>query len=173
MKTVLILLLSLLINAGCTKDFSDYYPYNPPFEKKDGLRVGTLPEVQMDSQMILKAVGRIKQGKYGEIHSMLIYKDDRLVFEEYYGGHQYQWDAPNHYGNYVMWNGDMQHCIHSDSKSFVSLCIGIAVDKGFINSVNQSIFDYLPDHQHLKTGDKEKITIEHLLTMSSGLEWEE
>jgi CubicO group peptidase (beta-lactamase class C family) len=39
--------------------------------------------------------------------------------------------------------------------------------------VEQSIFDYLPDHLHHATGGKEQITIEHLLTMTSGLEWDE
>ncbi|UCH14701.1 MAG: serine hydrolase, partial [Bacteroidales bacterium] len=98
---------------------------------------------------------------------------DMLVFEDYYTGHQYQWDAPKHYGDFVTWSQDMQHCIHSDTKSFTSLCIGIAIDKGYIKNANQSIFDYLPNYQHLRTEEKEKITIENLLTMTSGLKWEE
>ncbi len=43
----------------------------------------------------------------------------------------------------------------------------------FTESVHQSIFDYLPEHQHLNTDGKDKITIEHLLTMTSGLKWDE
>ena len=104
---------------------------------------------------------------------MLIFKDDVLVFEDYNEGHKYQWDAPGHKGDFVAWNREMQHCIHSDTKSITSLCIGIANDKGFIKSVQQSIFDYLPDYQYLKIDNKEYITIEHLLTMTSGLRWEE
>ena len=61
----------------------------------------------------------------------------------------------------------------SVNKSITSACIGIAIDKGMIESVNQSIFDYLPDHRHLKKDGKENITIEHLLTMTSGLAWTE
>jgi CubicO group peptidase (beta-lactamase class C family) len=67
----------------------------------------------------------------------------------------------------------MDHSIHSVTKSITSICIGIAVDKGYIDSVHQSIFDYLPEHQHLNTDGKDKITIEHLLNMTSGLEWQE
>jgi CubicO group peptidase (beta-lactamase class C family) len=104
---------------------------------------------------------------------MLIYKNDKLVFEEYFQGHTYQWDAPGHYGKHVTWNREMPHCIHSDSKSFTSLCIGIAIDKGFIKNVRQSIFDYLPAYRQYKKDGKENITIEHLLTMTSGLQWEE
>jgi CubicO group peptidase (beta-lactamase class C family) len=61
----------------------------------------------------------------------------------------------------------------SCTKSVTSACIGIAIDKGYIQNVHQSIFDYLPDHQQFNTGDKSSISIEHLLTMTSGLQWNE
>jgi CubicO group peptidase (beta-lactamase class C family) len=67
----------------------------------------------------------------------------------------------------------MLHHIHSDAKSITSASIGIAIDLGFIESVDQSIFDYLPEHQHLNSDGKDKITIEHLPTMTSALEWDE
>jgi len=172
MKAFLIISLSILVYSGC--DFyTSKFPYQPPSSVHDGLQVGNLEDVGMDEEMLQHVAGRIEKGKYGEIHSMLIYKNGKLVFEKYYEGHQYQWDAPGHYGEFVNWTRDMPHCIHSDTKSFTSLCIGIAIDKGFIESVNQSIFDYLPDHQHFKTNNKEYLTIEHLLTMTSGLIWDE
>lgn len=173
MKTVFIILLSVLINSGCAEDFSSRFPYIPPTDMKDGLEVGNLKDIGINEDLLRKAVGRIENGKYGEIHSMLIYKNDKLVFEDYYEGHKYQWDAPGHYGEYVKWDRDMEHCIQSDTKSITSLCIGIAIDKGFIKDVHQSIFDYLPDYQYLKTNNKEYITIENLLTMTSGLKWDE
>ena len=61
----------------------------------------------------------------------------------------------------------------SCTKSVVSACICIAIEKGFIKSVHQSVFDYLSKHQQFNTGEKSAITIEHLLTMSSGLQWNE
>jgi CubicO group peptidase (beta-lactamase class C family) len=170
---LLSVLLILFLTAKCEKDFSTEYPYDIPTEINDGLKTGSLNDVEIDEDMLRKAVGRIDNGKYGEIHSMLIYKDNMLVFEDYYEGHQYQWDAPGHYGNYVQWNRDLQHCIHSDTKSITSLCIGIAIDKGYIKSVHQSIFDYLPDYQHFNNNNKEYVSIEHLLTMTSGFRWEE
>ena len=96
-----------------------------------------------------------------------------LVFEEYYQGHAYQWDAPNHHGEFMTWNRDMLHNTMSATKSIVSACVGIAIDHGFIESVHQSIFEFLPEHQHLSNGGRAKITIEHLLTMTAGLEWRE
>ena len=173
MKTLIIISLISLLNMGCSKDFSEIYPYKPPHNTGDGLTVGTLTEVQIDTQMILKASGRIHNDKYGEVHSMLIYKDNKLVFEEYYQGHRYKWDARAYHGELVSWNRSMPHEMMSVTKSFTSACIGIAVEKGFIKSVHQSIFDYLPNHQHLKVDNREYITIEHLLTMTSGLAWDE
>ena len=100
--------------------------------------------MNIDSVLIEKAVSEIYSGKYKEVHSMLIFKDDKLVLEEYFTGHDYQWDAPNHHGELVTWDRSMQHCLHSVTKSIISICIGIAIDQGFIESVHQSIFDYLP-----------------------------
>jgi CubicO group peptidase (beta-lactamase class C family) len=135
--------------------------------------VSSLDEVNIDQALIERAVYDINRGKFKEVHSILIFKDDKLVFEKYFKGHKYQWDAPNHHGGLVIWNKNTLHSIMSDTKSIASACIGIAIDNGFIESVNQSIFDYLPEHQHLNTDGKDKITIEHLLTMTSGLEWRE
>jgi len=149
------------------------HTYPPPEDINDGLDVGTLDEVNIDLELIEKAVDGINRGEYREVHSVLIFKDDKLVLEEYFRGHRYQWDAPNHHGELVTWNRTMLHDIKSDTKSITSICIGIAIDEGFIESVDQSIFDYLPEHQHLNTDGKDKITIEHLLTMTSGLEWDE
>lgn len=138
----------------------------------DGLEVGSLDEAGIDSILIMKGMNKLHKNNK-EVHSMLIYKDDQLVFEEYFWGHTYKQDAPNHYGDKVRWNKSMSHQIMSVTKSITSACIGIAINKGLIKSVHQSIFDYLPDYQHLNKGGKQKITIEHLLTMTAGLEWDE
>lgn len=135
--------------------------------------VDTADKGYIDSLLLKKAAAEISQGKYGEVHALLIYKDGKMIFEEYFPGHQYKWEGPNHHGDMINWDKTMRHGVKSVSKSITSLCIGIALDKGFIKSVGQSVFDYLPDHQHLKRDGKEKITIEHLLTMTSGLEWGE
>ena len=173
MKTILYLGLVSLLQVSCSNDFADYYPYHPPENLNDGLSVGTLEEARIDTQMILKAVGRIHNGKYGEVHSMLIYRNNMLVFEDYFEGYRYQWDAPNYQGEKVHWGASMLHQIMSCTKSVTSACIGIAIERGFIQNVHQSIFDYLPDHQQFNTEGKSAITIEHLLTMTSGLQWNE
>ncbi len=58
----------------------------------------------------------------------------------------------------------------SVAKSVVSMLVGVALKEGFIKSIDQPVGDYLPE---FKEGKKSKITIKHLLTMSSGLNWDE
>lgn len=106
-KVLVLLLLASLLNISCEFNTSKQFPYHPPEYINDGLEVGTLAEVGLDTQMILNINERIKQGKYKEVHSMLIYKDGKLVFEEYYSGHKYQWDRPGYHGEYVAWDRDM------------------------------------------------------------------
>lgn len=58
--------------------------------------------------------------------------------------------------------------IASATKSIMSLLIGIAIDKGFIESTQQKVLDFFPDYQ-IKRGEKtiQHVTLEHLLTMTA------
>jgi len=170
--TTLIISILTISFVSCNNCVSKYSYQQPKFID-DGLEVGTLEQAVIDSQMIAKAIGCIYANKYDQIHSMLIYKDTMLVFEKYFEGNKYKWDGPNYYGERIQWDKDSMHVIMSCTKSFTSACIGIAIDKGYIKSVHETVFNYLPDHQSYKTGGKENITIEHLLTMTSGLNWDE
>lgn len=170
---IILLPVTLTLNCSCEQEFDGNWALNSPVLYNDGLDVGTLEQVNLNKNLIVESIERIRKGKYGEVHSMLIYKDNKLVLEEYFAGHRYNWDSPGHHGEWVSWDRSTLHGVKSVSKSITSACIGIAIDHGFIKSVHQSIFDYLPDHSFLNMSGKEKITIEHLLTMTSGLKWDE
>ncbi|MFM7358688.1 MAG: serine hydrolase, partial [Sediminibacterium sp.] len=58
----------------------------------------------------------------------------------------------------------------SVAKSITSLLIGAALQEGKIKSVDQPVGDFIPA---FKEGEKAKVTIRHLLTMSSGTDWYE
>lgn len=87
------------------------------------------------------------------LSSILIVKDGYLIVEEYSIG----------YDRY------RQHFIASCTQSIISALIGIASDKGYIDSVDQRIVDFFPELENDCEWKKE-ITIENLLTMSSGLD---
>ena len=88
------------------------------------------------------------------LRSLLVSHRGELVLERYYGGARAS-QAAN---------------IKSASKSIISALVGIAVSRGFITSVEQSIGDYFPELLKDPEQRKRAITIEDLLTMRSGLE---
>ena len=55
----------------------------------------------------------------------------------------------------------------SVAKSFTSTLIGIAIDEGYINSINDPITNYLPEW---KGKDQDNILLKHLLAMQSGMD---
>ena len=66
---------------------------------------------------------------------------------------------------------DKTHIIHSCAKSITSTLIGIAIDRGFIKDVNQSILDFFPEIVPANMADeKRNISLENILTMATGLE---
>ena len=119
-KAILLIPILLLLLVSCQSEPIIPYTYQQPENIDDGLDIGTLDEVDIDAELIEKAVNDINRGKYKEMHSMLIFKDDKLALEEYFDGHEYVWDAPNHHGELVTWDRSMLHTIMSDSKSMAS-----------------------------------------------------
>jgi CubicO group peptidase (beta-lactamase class C family) len=69
------------------------------------------------------------------------------------------------------YRADSRHVIHSCTKSIVSALIGIAIDKGYIESVEQPVLGFFPGRTVANLdARKEAMTLEHLLTMTAGLE---
>jgi CubicO group peptidase (beta-lactamase class C family) len=88
--------------------------------------------------------------------AFLVIHDDRLLYERYFDG----------------CDESSIHTSFSMAKSFASALVGIAIDEGHINSVNEPITNYIPELLE-KDERFESITIRHLLTMSSGIKYEE
>jgi CubicO group peptidase (beta-lactamase class C family) len=94
-----------------------------------------------------------------DIHTILVIKDGYIVAEQYYSKY---------------FKKDIEHRIHSCTKSFTSACVGIAIDQGYINGIEDKMYEYFPEYEIANlTEEKRSITIEHLLTMSAGLDWNE
>ena len=114
------------------------------------------PEMQgMDSAKLLIADEFI-QNRLPDAFSLLVVKNGYLVFEKYYS-----WGSPEKYA-----------VVHSVTKSVTSALIGIALDKGYLNSVDQKLIEFFPEYI---TDDldprKKEISLKQLLTMSSGFRW--
>jgi hypothetical protein len=81
-RTILFLTFILAIIVGCSAAPSVQYTDHQPKKIEDGLEVGSLSEVNLEEDSLGKAIDEIRTGKFGEIHSMLIFKDGKLVLSK-------------------------------------------------------------------------------------------
>jgi CubicO group peptidase (beta-lactamase class C family) len=127
----------------------------PPVVLNDGWDVSDLGSENIEAVRIHSLINNLN-GNHRNIHSLLIIRNNKLVSESYFGG----------------WHRERLHTLRSASKSFISTLTGIAVDKGYV-TVDQKVFDFFPEYAHLGNSEKDVIEIKHLLTMTSGLKWDE
>ena len=103
-------------------------------------------------------------GRFNNLHAILVAKDGKLVFEEYYA----DFDA-----------GTLQYTA-SVSKSVGSILLGVAMEQGLVPGVEQGFLDMtlgelLPEQRAVLAEDprKSQIRLGHILSMSGGLAWDE
>ncbi|MBL0047275.1 MAG: serine hydrolase [Bacteroidetes bacterium] len=101
----------------------------------------------------LSPAHRAEVEKYKTI-AFLVVKNDSVKYEEYWDGYS----DTSHTNSFSM------------GKSIVSILTGIAIDEHKIKSVDEPIGDFLPEYAK---GANAKVTIKHLLTMSSGINFDE
>jgi CubicO group peptidase (beta-lactamase class C family) len=144
----------LFILSGCKKDHSPLdFTVDLPWESAS-------PESQnINEDLLSQLTADIVSDTYGEIHSLLIIRNDKLVYEQYFEG----------YGREDL------HYIYSVTKSFTSALIGIALNDSFVDSLNIKVAAYFPKYTSSIDTDprKHEISLSNLLTMSAGFTWDE
>ena len=104
-----------------------------------------------------KELNNIPFDKYLEDNktvAFLIIKNDTIQYEKYFKGYDKESIVPS----------------FSMAKSVTSILIGCAIDEGLIKSVDEPITSYIPE---LKKNGLDKVTIKHLLQMTSGIKFNE
>jgi hypothetical protein len=146
----------LLISCERLVDPDANYTYHPPDSASNEFSVSSFTEEGMDETMVTQLTNLIIREQYKRIDAMLILRNNKLVYENYFHGY----------------SSDIEHNIFSAGKSITSILVGIAIDKGFIKSVDTPIVEMLPEYTSLKNPDprKNEITVANLLNMSSGLD---
>ncbi|HEY0977634.1 MAG TPA: serine hydrolase [Flavobacteriales bacterium] len=141
----------LIGRNGPEIDDRNFFPYatipaDAPKPWPKGTRYGKLSitKEQTDQLLALNTVG------------FVVIQDDSLIYEDYYGG----------------WRADSVSNSFSVAKSYISLLVGIAVKEGRIKSISTPVSEYLPEFAQLDPCHA-GITLRHLLTMSTGLDWSE
>lgn len=168
----MLLLASLLLipKPALCQPIADY-KYLPPAKLNDGIQTGTLKSAKLDEAKVLSGTNEILKGTYGNIHSVLIFRHGKLVYENYFTGE----DWNNHIGSIgiVLHTRETLHDLRSISKSVVALAVLIAHSQGKIKDLDQPIFSFFPEYASHAEGDKKNITVRHALTMTPGFEWNE
>jgi len=168
-KTLLILTIILVVVTGVfliwaykpVESFGPltYQRVTPDYWPTQQWRYST-PEAQgMNSDTLLRMIDSYKEAAVNDpqlyIDSMTVVRNGYIVAE--------------FYNNPLFKNNDM-HVIHSVTKSIVSTLIGIAMDNGYIASVDTPVVDIFPDHVINNLDDrKQAMTVRDLLSMQTGL----
>jgi CubicO group peptidase (beta-lactamase class C family) len=171
----LLFILSLSACTGLETRHRSLYPlpgeyvYSVPVQADDGIPVGTIEDMVFDAAGMTRLrefFTLLRQGVFGEIHGVLLSHRGTLVLEEYFPGWRF-------HGGRVNFTAADTHHLASVTKSLTSLCVGIAIDKGFIGGSDLPFLDFYADETVPNREAKRDITLRHLLTMTAGLEWDE
>jgi CubicO group peptidase (beta-lactamase class C family) len=174
-RMVLVTLIVALAIAGCMRGTAAVPRADPngcgdPIASIDGWQVATPESVGLSKAALCPMVKWLAESKLDNVHAVLVVRHGKLVFEQYFAGDD------EHLGSragVVTFGPTVRHDERSVSKSVVSLVMGIAIDHGWIKSIDAPVFSFFPEYASLSTPEKDRITIRDLLTMSSGLEWHE
>ncbi|MEE8289020.1 MAG: serine hydrolase [Nitrosomonadaceae bacterium] len=131
-----------------------------PDRLDDGLSVSTLQEEGIVPKPIGDMLAAIRNGEYTKLDSVLIVRNGKLILESYFNGYE----------------RETKHDMRSSFKSVTSALAGIAIDKGLIQDPNQAISRYFADYWpniRIDAVQKQRISLIHLLTMTSGFDAEE
>lgn len=158
-------LASTLLSASCDAEgYSDTRAGAPvaapeglraPEKTDDGWEVSSPAKLGANEALLDSMVNSVRAGDYVNIHSILVVKDGALALEEYFDGH----------------TRNTRHEIRSATKSIGSILVGMAIDKGYLRSENDLVYDYFKDDYEPAYGwspRARQVEIRHLLSMMSG-----
>lgn len=130
---------------------------SPGYWPTDGWRTSTPEEQGMDGEELAQMVEDInRQGL--NLHSLLIVRNGYLVSETYF----------------QTFEAGQTHELYSCTKSFIATLVGIAIDQGYISRIDQKVLDFFPGKAFENLDARKKnMTLDNLLTMTSGLDWVE
>jgi len=184
-KSIFPVLLSLLLLAGDAGAQGQWPTHN--------WSLTTPPEAGLDAKALAAFDADIAEGKYGYIDSMLVIRHGKIAYERYYG-HDYEeiyneeartpgplvvgsLTGPYNYFNpwwHPYYQDSMLHTMQSVTKSVTSLVIGIAAGHNEFPDLDTSVLDFFAPGSVANVDDrKRRMTIRHLLTMTTGLDWNE
>ena len=151
-------------------------PCFAPVAASDGWGISAPEASGFDARALCAALAEVDRGS-ANIHGVIVERRGQLVAELYRTGPDKPIDVNyglgNPFASDVEFGPDVLHDVRSVSKSVVGLLIGIARQIGTIPDPGTSALELFPELADLRTPERNAITLGHLLSMSSGLEWDE
>ena len=144
--------ISITYLKGYTSSYINDFIYLPANTIKSGKHQEWVTASNYNKAKLPEFIKSVNESM--ETVAFMVIINDSIHFEEYWHGY-----SPDTMSNSF-----------SISKSWVSTLIGIAISEGKIKSVDQKVCDFLPNFCE---GRNRELTIKNLLTMSSGLNWDE
>jgi CubicO group peptidase (beta-lactamase class C family) len=140
-----------------------------PVTLDDGWSIASPESVGMDGALLCRIASRL-QLTGSEVHAVVIARHGKLIFEQYFAGIDQPWGYPEGPRDF---DATSMHDMRSASKSVISLLVGIAIDRKLIASADEPAIKFFPEYHSSKTTGWDNVTLRHLLTMSSGIRWDE
>ena len=151
----MIIIFSMLVGCGgpsaAELEAVDYTPIT-----RDEWQISTPEEQGLDPNLVAELYYNASQ--LDTVYSLLVFKNGYLVAEDYFN---------NGYAT-------KQVNIHSVTKSITSALVGIALEQGCLESLDQKMMEFFPEFANrIKDPRKNRITIRQMLQMRAGYPWEE
>lgn len=137
-----------------------------PQPLEDGWRIDTPDAAGFDRSRLCGLADRLQEAD--DVHSVIVARHGRLVFERYYAGYDEPWGYDDKRYEFDV---TMKHDKRSVSKSVVSLLTGIAIDRGLIEGVDAPVLRFFPEMASAAADAWASVRLIDLLTMSSGMAW--
>ena len=139
-----------------------------PTALDDGWTIASPESVGLDSERLCTIAARMKETD-ANVHAVVIVRHGKLVFEQYFAGPDERWHVAGRFDH----DATTRHDMRSASKSVISLLVGIAIDRKLIASADEPVVKFFPEYAAVKSPGWDQVTLRHLLTMSSGMQWDE
>jgi CubicO group peptidase (beta-lactamase class C family) len=113
----------------------------------------------------------LRSGRAPGLHGLVVLRDGRPILEHYEAGEDFAWNEPL---GPITFGPDVLHDVRSVTKSIVGLLYGIALADGRVPEPSEPLLSRFPEYADLAAYDRRaRLTVEHALTMTLGLEWKE
>ena len=162
--TICAALCAAIARAGTSADCSI------PAAMSDGWPVSPPAAQGLDPQLICAAGPGLAKLTGADPHGVVVIRHGVLVYEQYFAGDDTRGWTPV---GVVPHDANTLHDIQSITKSVVALLVGIAFDCGRLKDLDAPIFSFFPEYADLRTPEKDRMTLRHLLSMTSGPDWPE